>query len=109
MGFLGRKIQINYINLNILAEGQAEREFAQNTLGVYFEPLGILVDSRCVMTSRKKHKKGGLGNYLQAKNDLIRWISEEKGRHPFFTTMFDLYALPMPIKLTNLPPFLRIK
>lgn len=83
-----------YVNLNILAEGQAEREFAQNTLGSYFEPLGILVDSRCVITSRKKHKKGGLGNYFQAKNDLVRWIAEEKGRHPFFTTMFDLYALP---------------
>ncbi len=83
-----------YVNLNILAEGQAEREFAQHTLGSYFEPLGILVDSRCVLTSRKKHKKGGLGNYLQAKNDLNRWISEEKGRQPFFTTMFDLYALP---------------
>jgi len=80
--------------LNVLAEGQAEREFAQSTLGSYFEPLGIVVDSRCVVTSRKKHKKGGLGNYLQAKNDLTRWISEEKGRHPFFTTMFDLYALP---------------
>ncbi len=83
-----------YVYLNILAEGQAEREFAQNTLGTYFEPFGLLVDSRCVLTSRKHHKKGGLGSYLQAKNDLIRWIAEEKGRHPFFTTMFDLYALP---------------
>jgi len=83
-----------YIYLNVLAEGQAEREFTQNTLGVYFEPFGIVVDSRCVITSRKRHKKGGLQNYLQMKNDLIRWISEEKGRQPFFTTMFDLYALP---------------
>lgn len=83
-----------YNYLNILAEGQAEREFAQNTLGKYFEPFGILVESRCVITSRKKHKKGGLVNYSQAKNDLFRWISEEKGRDPFFTTMFDLYALP---------------
>ena len=51
----------NYIYLNILAEGQAEREFAQNTLGVYFEPFGIVVDSRCVLTSRNKKttaKKG---------------------------------------------------
>ncbi|MCU0451619.1 MAG: DUF4276 family protein, partial [Bernardetiaceae bacterium] len=46
------------------------------------------------ITSRKKHKKGGLDNYLQVKNDLMRWIAEEKGRRPFFTTMLDLYALP---------------
>lgn len=84
-----------YIYLNVLAEGQAEREFAQNTLGPYFEKLGIVVDSRCVITSRKKHKKGGLVSYIQAKNDLTRWIAEEKGRNPFFTTMFDLYALPV--------------
>lgn len=83
-----------YTYLNILGEGHAEREFVQNTLGSYFEPLGIVVDSRCVLTSRKKHKKGGLSNYSQAKNDLIRWIAEEKGRNPFITTMFDLYALP---------------
>jgi Domain of unknown function (DUF4276) len=83
-----------YIYLNILAEGQAEREFAQNTLGMYFEPFGIIVDSRCILTSKRKHKKGGLIRYAHAKNDLLRWISEEKGRHPFFTTMFDLYALP---------------
>lgn len=83
-----------YLYLNILAEGQAEREFAQKTLGPYFEPFGIVADSRCVLTSRKKNKKGGLENYQQVKNDLKRWISEEKGRHPFFTTMFDLYALP---------------
>ncbi len=84
----------NYTYLNVLAEGQAEREFAQKTLGLHLEPLGILVDSRCVTTSRKQHKKGGLDNYLKVKNDLQRWINEEKGRRPFFTTMFDLYALP---------------
>jgi hypothetical protein len=84
----------NYVYLNILAEGQTEREFALKTLYLYFERFGIIVDSRCILTSKNKHKKGGLINYKQAKNDLQRWISEEKNRQPFFTTMFDLYALP---------------
>ncbi len=84
----------NYHYLNILAEGQTEMEFAKSTLAKYFEPFGIVVDSRCVVTSRKKNKKGGIVNYIQAKNDLLRWIAEEKGRQPFFTTMFDLYSLP---------------
>ncbi len=84
----------NYTALNVLAEGQAERAFVQNVLGPYFEPSGILVDSRCVITSRKKSKKGGMSSYNRTKNDLNRWIAEEKGRQPYFTTMFDLYALP---------------
>lgn len=83
-----------HVHINVLAEGHAEREFARNTLGPYFEPFGISVDSRCVLTSRNMHKKGGLVSFLHAKNDLNRWIREEKGRQPFFTTMFDLYALP---------------
>ena len=58
--------------LNVLAEGQAEREFAQHTLAPHFEPHGILVDSRCVVTSRKKNKKGGLVSYTQFKSDLQR-------------------------------------
>jgi Domain of unknown function (DUF4276) len=83
-----------YQYLNILAEGKAELEFAKRALASYFEPFNIVVDSRCITTSRKKHKKGGLISYIQAKNDLKKWIAEEKGRFPYFTTMFDLYALP---------------
>jgi Domain of unknown function (DUF4276) len=84
----------NYIHLNVLAEGHAERTFVQKTLAAYFLQLGITIDSRCVMTSREKHKKGGLVSYAKAKNDLMRWIAEDKNRKPYFTTMFDLYALP---------------
>jgi len=103
-----------YIYLNVLAEGQTERSFAQDTLGLYLEKFNIVVDSRCVMTSRQKHKKGGLITYEHAKNDLIRWIAEEKGRLPFFTTMFDLYALPSDFpkyaeSLKIVDPYQRVK
>jgi hypothetical protein len=90
----------DYIYLHVLAEGQAEREFAQKTLAPYFPSAKIMVDSRCVPTSKKKHKKGGGDSYLKIKNDLTRWIAEEKGRRPYFTTMLDLYALP-----TDFPGF----
>jgi Domain of unknown function (DUF4276) len=83
-----------YKFLNIVAEGQAELAFAKDTLTKYFEPLGIVIDSRCITTSRKMHKKGGNVNFEYAKSDLLRWIAEEKGRLPYFTTMFDFYALP---------------
>lgn len=84
------------IRLNITAEGQCEMEFAKNALYNYFEPQGILIESRCVMTSRTKHKtyRGGLLDYQKAKKDIQNWIAEEKSGIPFFSTMFDLYALP---------------
>jgi hypothetical protein len=85
-----------YIRLNVTAEGQTEMEFAKNTLSDYFAPLGIFVDARCVATSKNKNKtfRGGLLSYAKAKKDIINWIKEEKSGEPFFTTMFDLYALP---------------
>lgn len=85
-----------YIRLNIIAEGQTEMEFAKNTLSVHFEPFGIMVDSRCVITSKTKHRdyRGGLLDYSRAKKDIINWIKEDRGDKPFFTTMFDLYSLP---------------
>jgi uncharacterized protein (DUF2164 family) len=66
-----------YRYLNILAEGQAEREFAQQTLNPYFLNQGIIVDARCAVTSKKKNKKGGLISYQQAKNDLLRYLLKE--------------------------------
>jgi hypothetical protein len=86
----------NYIRLNVTAEGQTEMEFAKNILSEYFEGFGIIVDSRCVMTSKNKHKtyRGDLLDYKKAKRDILNWIAEEKSGDPFFTTMFDLYALP---------------
>jgi hypothetical protein len=53
---------------------------------------------RCVETSRdkKRHKvyRGGLLDFDRAKNDLWRWMKEDQKPDAWFTTMFDLYALP---------------
>jgi hypothetical protein len=87
---------MEYIRINIIAEGQTEMEFSKNVLNKFFIPQGIIVDSRCVQTAKSKLKtfRGGLLNYEKAKADIWRWIKEEKNSEPYFSTMFDLYALP---------------
>lgn len=87
---------MKYIRLNITTEGQTEMEFARKTLSTHFIKFGIIVDSRCVMTSKNKYKtyRGGLLDYGKAKKDILRWMAEEKSGEAYFTTMFDLYALP---------------
>lgn len=93
---------MKYVRLNITAEGQTEMEFAKNTLSQYFETFGVIVQARCVMTSKNKSKtyRGGLLDYERAKKDILNWLSEDKSADVFFTTMFDLYALP-----NNFPMF----
>lgn len=58
-----------YTRLNIIAEGQSEREFAQKSLSEHLLPFGVVVQSRCVMTSKTRHKtyRGGLLDYGRAK------------------------------------------
>ncbi len=93
---------MKYSRINITAEGQTEMEFAQKTLNNYFVNKGILIDSRCVRTSKNKYReyRGGLLDYEKAKRDILDWIKEEQSDEPYFSTMFDLYALP-----PNFPKF----
>jgi len=49
------------------------------------------------MTSRRRRGKihrGGLVSYARAKKDVVLWMKEDRNPDAFFTTMFDLYALP---------------
>ncbi|TAF98159.1 MAG: DUF4276 family protein [Cytophagia bacterium] len=88
---------MKYVRLNITTEGPSEMEFAKKYLAEYLAPFGVIVDARSVMTSKNRFKKyrGGLSSYERVKNDVLNWIKEEsKNEGVFFTTMFDLYALP---------------
>lgn len=88
---------MNTIILNILCEGQTEEKFVKEVLKPYLKGYGIVVKSRLLVTSRKKEASGGLFSYQQAKRDLELWMKEVSHRNSethYFTTMFDLYALP---------------
>lgn len=82
--------------LHIVAEGQTEEAFVNQVLAHHFGEHNVTVDVRAVETSRHRGRirRGGLLDYQRAKRDLERWMREDRNDDAFFTTMFDLYALP---------------
>jgi len=107
---------MKYIRLNITAEGQTELEYAKRAIADHLVHFQVTVDSRCVMTSKSRHKmyRGGLLDYAKAKKDLQNWMREDQSPEVRFTTMFDLYALPddfpgFAASMTISDPYQRVK
>ena len=85
------------VYLHVLCEGQTELRFASKVLSTYLVVKGIIVLAQLLITSRKKNERGGILSYQQAKRDLtfmIRGTQDNETEVHYFTTMFDLYALP---------------
>ncbi len=85
------------IRLNFIVEGQTEETFVNMVLRPHLEDFSVWASARCVETSRKggiKHR-GGIRTYEQAKRDIVRWTRQDGNSDVRFTTMFDLYGLPM--------------
>ena len=85
------------VYLHILCEGQTELRFASKVLATYLVVKGIIVLPQLLITSRKKNARGGILSYQQAKRDLtfmIRGAQDNEQEVHYFTSMFDLYALP---------------
>lgn len=83
--------------INILCEGQSEQEFALKVLKPYLMPYDIIVRANLLITNRKLHARGGIIDYQQVKRDLhymMRSARDTEYEKNYFTTMFDLYALP---------------
>lgn len=88
---------MKFVVLNILCEGQTEELFVKEVLKPYLAVRGIIVKSRLLMTNVKLGVKGGLISYAQAKRDLAMWVRQSQktvSESHYFSTMFDLYALP---------------
>ena len=85
------------VYLHVLCEGQTELRFASKVLSTYLVLKGIIVLPQLLITSRKKNARGGILSYQQAKRELsfmIRGGVDNENESHYFTTMFDLYALP---------------
>lgn len=83
--------------LHITAEGQTEEMFVNDTLMYHLANYEVFSDVRCVLTSRNGSilYRGGMTTYKKAKDDITRWLNEERNNKDVaFTTMFDYYALP---------------
>lgn len=83
--------------LHVIAEGRTEERFVKSVLAPHLAPFGVFADARSVMTSRDgvRFFRGGLSGYDRAKRDILLWMRQERDHSDvWFTTMFDLYALP---------------
>ena len=82
--------------LHFIVEGQTEETFVNRTLVPHLAIYSVWGKARCVMTSRNRSiiYRGGLKSYSMAKRDIALWMKEDQNPDAFFTTMFDLYALP---------------
>jgi len=82
--------------LHFIVEGQTEETFVNRVLVPQLAAFSVWGKARCVMTSRRRGIKyrGGIGSYARTKNDIVLWLKEDQNPDAFFTTMFDLYALP---------------
>jgi hypothetical protein len=82
--------------LYLFAEGQTEQTFANTVLRPHLANLGVyLHGSVRIAHTRKKGKvhRGGGRRYVPMKNDILRFLAQEKGGDVFFTTMIDLYGI----------------
>jgi hypothetical protein len=83
--------------LYLFAEGPTELTFADTVLkphlasqfGVYLHPPVLIAHAK----KRGKVHRGGGRKYIPMKNDILRFLAQEKGGDVFFTTMIDLYAI----------------
>jgi hypothetical protein len=85
------------IRLNVTAEGQTEQEFALRVLAPHLETHAVFVRKPRLSAIGKKRgqvHRGGALRYLLLKNDIVRWLKEDRQPDARFTTMIDLYGLP---------------
>lgn len=83
--------------LHILCEGQTEDDFCTHVLRHYLRGYGVAVKSQILVTNRKRNLRGGLISFTQAKQDLelmFKQYRDNDYEEHWFSTMFDLYALP---------------
>ncbi|MFM2060700.1 MAG: hypothetical protein RLZZ507_370 [Cyanobacteriota bacterium] len=86
------------IRLYLFAEGPTEQTFADSILKPHLAKYGVFLDKIILIAhARKKgkaHRGGsGYGDYQPMRDDILRFLKQEKGTNVFFTTMIDLYAI----------------
>jgi Domain of unknown function (DUF4276) len=82
--------------LYLFAEGQTEQTFADTVLKPHLANFGVYLHPPVLIAhARKKGKihRGGGRRYLPMKNDIQRFLAQEKRGDVFFTTMLDLYGI----------------
>lgn len=84
------------MRLHLVVEGQTEENFVRDILAPELWPRGVIADVHRVSTGRKRSRvfRGGITSYQQLRNDLLRWMKQDRNPYAWFSTMVDLYRLP---------------
>jgi hypothetical protein len=85
------------IRLYLFVEGQTEQTFANLVLTEHLALLGVYLQPPILVAhARRKGKahRGGVLKYRPLKDDIGRFLKQEKSDTVRFTTMIDLYRLP---------------
>ena len=83
--------------LYLFAEGETERTFADMLLKPHLANRGVFLHPPILVAHARKRgraHRGGSRNYEAMRNDINRFLSQDKKSDAFFTTMIDLYAIP---------------
>jgi Domain of unknown function (DUF4276) len=84
------------IRLYFYVEGQTEQRYAQSILRDHLAGFGVMVERALLTATGKRHgivHRGGGRHYAPMKNDLLRFLRQQRGPEIRVTTMFDLYHL----------------
>lgn len=83
--------------LYLFAEGQTEQTYGDVVLKQHLAAFGVYLQGPILIAHARKRgvvHRGGVLRYPPIKDDILRFLRQEKDRDVYFTTMIDLYALP---------------
>jgi hypothetical protein len=83
--------------LYIFCEGPTEESFSNEVLGPHFRARGVFVHPFPISNKRgstSRRHKGGWVSYSSAKRFITLTMKQQHSADTWFTTMFDLYAIP---------------
>lgn len=83
--------------LNVFCEGQTEQGFCVQVLQPHLFPAGDGIVHTLAVGEKDHHHLYGLGRrtkYERVRKFILNTIKQRQGRNVYFTTLFDLYALP---------------
>jgi hypothetical protein len=84
------------VRLYIFTEGQTEQTFADILVKPHLGQYEVFMHNPILIAHAKKKgqvHRGGGRKYVPMKNDILRFLKQEKAPDVFFTTMIDLYAI----------------
>src|ERR1017187_170459 len=84
------------IRLHFVVEGQTEETFVRH-LALELGNHDIVANAHSITTSRRRGRvyRGGFVEYSHLRKDLELWMKEDRKPDARFTTMVDLYRMPV--------------